>query len=468
MSGHPRRGHPRRWFIYISSGMLIFLFLAIILVAFLLLRQGRIPRTGMITGSSMEPILRGPRFAWTCSHCDRLQEFALDTCKSGQPFRCQLCNHLEMQSQIDFSDSAVVADRINPGEQVLFSNLRSIRATRRAEIATQLAQPSGLRRGDILVFQEQQDAIREVKRVVAFADEHVAIIDGDIYVNAKRWCKSLEQSLRQSILVHSWERSSLLQATNPSRKANAFWRTDKGEFSGAIGGSINVSGVIDNSNSNSIFFSNDSKSPMDNRLAVNAHDSHAIVPVSDFGIAFQPSNIEAAWGIECEFNTPFIKASMSMQFDGRSVRIRVGEQSINAELIQRQDRSVWIVIGMIDGHLIGGSQDEEWFRLELPDPSSDKSSASAKANSSPPITISAASGRLELDQLLVFHDIHYRGQNDSVSQSWPSHDRLVVLGDNVSSSSDSRDRWPEGLPSYSAKGVVLPTENPMEVLLRQR
>ena len=45
---------------------------------------------------------------------------------------------------------------------------------------------------------------------------------------------------------------------------------------------------------------------------------------------------------------------------------------------------------------------------------------------------------------------------------------IVVLGDNVSASTDSRDRWSSRLRASAVKGVVLESANPLEELLKQR
>ena len=121
---------------------------------------------------------------------------------------------------------------------------------------------------------------------------------------------------------------------------------------------------------------------------------------------------------------------------------------------------------MVDGQLIVGSQDEEWLRTKLPSPIEEMEGDETVFQA--PIAIEINSGSLAVDQLLVFRDIYYRGQGDTDSHSWGSGEHLVVLGDNVSASSDSRDRWSDGLSPSSIKGVVLQTESPMEVLLRQR
>ena len=452
---------PRRWFIYSSSGLLIFLCLAIILAAIPLLRGGRLPRTGLITGSSMEPILRGPRFVWTCSHCSETQEFAFDTCKSNQPFRCQFCNKIDFESAVDVDDIERVLERTRRGDLVRFATLRTMRANRAREIANGLVHPSGLKRGDVVVFQESPDAPREIKRLVGFAFEHIAIDGGDLVVNQDRWCKTLEQSLRQSILLNAWERASRIKQKEPHARANGQWKTDGEEFHGVL--SSNTSADL---TSGKLLFADNLTGGIDNQLAINAHDSHAVIPVQDFGFALQLSRPENAWRIECSFNSPLSRPVLSMELAGSFLTIKTGGQVANAELFPGQDKSVWIVIAMIDGYLVAGSQDKEWLRTKLPFLDSDRTKGEREAKA--PIEITAISGSLAMDQLIVFRDIFYRGNGDSDKQSWAPVEQLIVLGDNVSASSDSRDRWPDGLPTNSAKGVVLQAGSPMEVLLRQR
>lgn len=412
-------------------------------------------------GSSMEPILRGPRFGWTCSHCTETQEFAVDTCKSDQPFRCQFCNQIDFESAVDFDDIEHVLEKTRPGEQVRFATLRTMRANRAREIANGLVHPSGLRRGDVVVFQESRDAPREIKRLVGFAFEHIAIDGGDLVVNQDRWCKTLEQSLRQSILLNAWEGTSRLKQKERYARANGQWKTDGEEFQGVL--SSNTSAE---STSGKLMFANNLKGGIDNQLAINAHDSHAVIPVQDFGFALQLSRPENAWRIECSFHSPLSRPVLSMELDGGFLTIKAGGQVANAELFPRKDKSVWIVVAMIDGHLVAGSQDEEWLRTKLT--LLDTEITIGESGSKAPIEVTAISGSLAVDQLIVFRDIFYRGNCDSDSQSWTPGEQLVVLGDNVSASSDSRDRWPDGLPTNSAKGVVLQAESPMEVLLRQR
>jgi len=460
---------PRRWFVYSLIGMFLFLSSAITLAAILLLRRGRLPRTGLITGSSMEPVLRGPRFTWTCPDCFQTHEFALDTCKSHRPIRCRWCNTLDPKSAIDFDTKEGIEDKILPGDQVRYATLRNMRSLRAMEIANSLAQPSGLVRGDILVFQEAEDAKREVKRVVGFPAEQIAIANGDVFVNGERWSKTLEQSLRQSILLDAWEGAKLSPNSHPRNRMYAGWRLTDGVFDGALGPrSVDIENnpVEANAIERKLVFASPTTTYLDNQLAVNAHDSHAIVPVQDFGFAFQVMTPEAAWEIRCQMHSPIYNPDISLSWTGTELMLKSGEETIRTQLVIKNDQPIWVAIAMVDGYVIAGCQNAEWFRTKLSTKAED--SKKAELGVKFPIEIAPISGSLAIDQLLVFRDIHYRGNGDLETQIWEPSDQLIVLGDNVSASSDSRDRWPDGLPTQAVKGVVIQTESPMEALLRQR
>ena len=460
---------PRRWFVYSLIGLLLFLFLAITLAALLLLRRGKLPRTGLITGSSMEPVLRGPRFTWTCQACSETQEFAFDTCKSHQPFLCRRCGKMDPSSAVDFESDENIADKIRPGDEVRYSTLRNMRSIRATEIATGSAQPNSLVRGDIVVFQETAGAKREVKRVVGFASEHIEISNGDIFVNEERWCKTLEQALRQSILLDAWQGAALSQNKRPQNRLSASWSLSHGDFDGVLSPlnsqSVNESDVS-NGTDRKLVFASPTKDYLDNQLQVNAHDSHAIVPIRDFGFAFQVMATEAPWEIRCQLHSPACDPDISMEWNGSELKLHSGEEIVRTQAMYIKAQPLWFVIAMVDGHLIAGSQKEEWLRVKLP--SNVEPSTTETLAINPPIEITPVSGNLSIDQLVVFRDIYYRGHGDSDSQTWEPTEQLIVLGDNVSASSDSRDRWPDGLPAKAIKGVVLQTESPMEVLLRQR
>lgn len=73
-----------------------------------------------------------------------------------------------------------------------------------------------------------------------------------------------------------------------------------------------------------------------------------------------------------------------------------------------------------------------------------------------------------MENVLVFRDIFYLGQLDSPIQEWDVEDGMVLLGDNVSASTDSRDRWPVRPNLSIIKGIVIEPNNPIENLVQQR
>ncbi len=426
----------------------------------------------------MEPILRGPRFLWTCKDCSFQNSFAMDTCKSHQPFQCGACNKLDPQSNVDFNDATSIAEKTILGAQVKFESLRKIHASRTIEIAKGQAQSSGLARGDVVVFEESIGSLREIKRIVGFPMEQIAIDRGDILVDDVKWSKSLEQSLRQAILVHAWDGAALIaQAKVAEQKSGG--TANRGAASRSTGGwsygglpftgLLRASGGQGASMASAAELTFDSPIPpfLDNRLAVNAHDSHAIVHVKDFGFAFQPKHFQGDWGIRCRFWCEANESQVELRWSGASLAIQGEKESVNVEINPRNEKALWIIVAMIDDFLVVGDQDEEWMRIALPESEAGMQRIPPVARTVP-IAIGALSGELSLDQLLVFRDIHYRGQGDSSSQTWLPSPGVVVLGDNVSMSSDSRDRWLEGLRPNAIRGVVLQQGSPMETLLRQR
>jgi len=352
-------------------------------------------------------------------------------------------------------DAEKLKEGIRPGEQVRFATLRSVRTMRAVEIASGVVQPSGMQRGDIVVFQESVNGKREVKRVVGFTGEHVSIVGGDVLVNGERWSKSLQQTLRQSILVNAWDPSNSFGLPENSVQQDSGWKAAHGQFRGEL-----------NAELGELTFSSRSNGAIDNQLPLNTHDSHAIMLVHDFGFALQLTQPDEAWSMDCDFCSPTCRPKVTVALDRRTITITSTEQVAKKELVQQENKSIWLVVAMVDDELIVGSQDEEWLRTKLGKVAVDVDNVNQTTR--PPIALSVPTGRLVVDQLLVFRDVYYRGQLDSETQTWEPGDHVIVLGDNVSASSDSRDRWPDGLPTNAVKGIVLQTENPMECLLKQR
>ena len=220
------KSFSHRWFIYSTAGLFVLLSLSIIFAAMILLRRGFVVREGVVTGSSMEPILKGPRLALSCRNCNRSQVFAWDTCQGNRPFRCPNCDELDMAPEFDIRELASDDPRILPGEKVFYAPLRMIRAGRIRRGVLPESHPSGLRRGDIVVIQNSGNEMKEIKRLIGFPGEQVAIEDGDLIVNGARVKKTLQQTLHQAVLVDAWDRTKKDPSSN--------WRQNGVDFSGIL------------------------------------------------------------------------------------------------------------------------------------------------------------------------------------------------------------------------------------------
>lgn len=118
-----------------------------------------------------------------------------------------------------------------------------------------------------------------------------------------------------------------------------------------------------------------------------------------------------------------------------------------------------------DGQAIAGTSDREIISTSL---ASSHDSDQAADQEQSPITVECRFGSMIIEQGLVFRDLHYRGAADSPSQTIEAGNGIVVLGDNVSLSNDSRQRWENDLSLDSVKGIVLKQREGLEALLWQR
>ncbi len=436
---------PRRWFLYASASLLVVLFSAIILAGLLLMQRGLQPRTGQITGSSMEPTLAGPRCRWECSLCRRSQPFGADSWREGGSLRCRFCG----SSQIASVDS--ILDEI-PGSTVEYVPMRAVRKGRQAMIDERSIHPSGLRRGDVVVIQYTPEEPREVKRLVGFPGESISIAAGDLFVDGIRFQKSLTQSLQQSILVDAWEAADS-QGTSHEAIPLYGWRYagNSQPFRGALSDS-------DDLNESSMLFAPPLGMPsISDELWCNAREPLEVVPTNDIGIAFRIANSPN-------------RSSMTISMSGRrSIRLELlpdhagakgfldGDQILSLTTEQLAD-SRWWIVAHVDGQLVLGNQSAEWYRADVEN--------WGQGEMAPPIAVRCHDGGVEFDRILVFRDVHYRGSQGADDVAIGPADRFVVIGDNVAYSRDTRhvDRH---VVAGMIRGVLSPTSSPLDSLLRQ-
>ena len=82
---------PSHWFLGAIVGLFAVLLLGIASSYLVLLRGSLQPRVGLITGSSMEPTLRGPRAEFDCQACGSKSSWTMDTLDPSNEVSCQRC-----------------------------------------------------------------------------------------------------------------------------------------------------------------------------------------------------------------------------------------------------------------------------------------------------------------------------------------------------------------------------------------
>ena len=419
---------PRRWFLYAVAGLFVILSLGIILAGLMLMRQGMVLRKGIVFGSSMEPHFIGPRLVLRCPNCETVHRFAKDTVRLDQPTKCPVCKQLSMESPHteDSERTDVQSLQLESGETIQYARLRAMRTLRKAKGDQGVDSESGLKRGDVVVLQTGADSTKEIKRLVGMPNEHLSIQEGELFVNGELYSKSLDDALRQAILVHS------VGKTEPQPQQTV-WDLS-----------------------------------IDNQLACNAHDSHSIIVARDIGVALQIDPQVARWDALVTMDTASrnhasVQVQVAIKKSDNSISLDIEDQSRTLQLDQLEALGNWIIVYHVDGFLLVGDEHHEWLRQAIqPTDDTDRNRDTAR------IQVEFGDAPNPYERLLVFRDIEWRGVLDSSSQEWPSEPGIVVLGDNVSASSDSRDRWTARPGLDAVKGVVIEPRNPIESLLHQQ
>ena len=463
---------PKKWFVWSTVGMLLFLCIAISVAGLILLRRGSKPRIALVAGSSMEPTLRGPRLKWKCKQCESPFQFCLDSLRSNMPLRCPHCGQVDMEFELE---SALLApDALDDGELLEYMPPRFEAARRRTnQVKTDF---KGFRRGDLLVIQDPdmpEIPTREVKRVVGFPNESISIRNGDLWINGSRERHSYSQILGRSLLVHPIADSKLSSKYRREDETADHWLIDGSIAIGKIqllGAQADANNEDNPSPTNTFTIGKrlDFKTTrypwISNECPRNAHDSHEVIMVNDIGCAIQITNAFNDWQTSITLRTPSRQTVFMLDCSRGQLSIAIDGVESAADF-SIQESSHWIIAMIADGQAIAGTSDREIISTSL---ASSHDSDQAADQEQSPITVECRFGSMIIEQGLVFRDLHYRGAADSPSQTIEAGNGIVVLGDNVSLSNDSRQRWENDLSLDSVKGIVLKQREGLEALLWQR
>ena len=127
-----------------------------------------------VLGNSMAPTLFGGHERTRCPQCGHINRFAAESFPATIYF-CGRCR-----------------------EEIINGRFESW-----AGDAVEVSSSKQLRRWDIVLVRDPSEALRIVKRVVAFPGETLQIKQGDLWIDGKRIERSLEQILESKIAMHS-------------------------------------------------------------------------------------------------------------------------------------------------------------------------------------------------------------------------------------------------------------------------
>jgi len=409
-----------RWFLYGSTGLLVFLCLALLLAGLLLMQRASQPRVGILAGSSMEPTLAGPRVVLPCPACAFANQFCIDAWKPGRPCQCMRCGGLLSEPD---------PPTILPGQTV-----RYVLPDRRMRFAPSEPNTAGLQRGDLVVIARQPDGLREVKRIVGLPGEQLSIREGDLWIDDQRHQKSLSQFLQQAILVGHWSDDG--EAGTPDLDA----------FLEAI------------------------QQPILNDLPGNAHDSIAYVPVRDLGISLRIKRSSPPWSLRLVLSNAGARLQVDLERDAEFTASCHG-QAMSAFPVPtsvRRGAPLWLTVACVDGRIFASDETQTWSIAAAP-PCRDEPEVSNQKLDMSVVALHTVSGTIEFDRCLIYRDIVYRGFADTPAQTIAGGDGYVVLGDNVSISDDSRSAGESSgrVPLASLRGWVLPDAYDLANLIRQ-
>jgi DNA-directed RNA polymerase subunit RPC12/RpoP len=367
--------------------------------------------TAVISGCSMEPTLHGLQRMARCDQCESTMRFSEDEDLDDRPTACPRCG-----SQVAFMGGQA-AETVNI-QPIDWMN-------------------ASVRRGEMVAVHDRERNRFEVKRVVGFPHESIQIINGDLWIDGRRFQKSISQFALLAIKVDCWSEIEGVQMADPSRspmeecyQSFSLWPRTGEHLTPR-------------------------PSPILDEYPSNAMESRELVAVRDIGVhlvlsrnSTEPARIEVRIWYEGAVR------SLSLEISSTGVQILAPSFSSKMLPFHREPYSPSLTVAVVDGRLLVGTEGSG-HALDIHecvfDSSTDKSS---HCSASKPISLTILDGQVTIMQAFIVRDIHYRGGSQENEYVFPSVSGYCVLGDNVSNSSDSRDRWPDGVPRELIVGRI--------------
>ncbi len=375
------------------------------------------PSHAIISGSSMAPTLLGTQRLARCERC---------------------------QKAVQFSDESVVEDRPTPcprcGLAVLWEGLQSGQT-----VTIQPFDKKGrVKRGEVVVMRDRDSSKLEVKRVIGFPNESVRISDGDVWIDGRRFQKSISQFASLAIQVDRWLDVEGQHCPPPDQPPTEHCYASYSLWP-RTGEQLKPS-----------------PSPILDEYLCNAAESRQLVPVRDIGLKLaiiQSESLSAKIEVRIWVDGAIRCAPIELSPSGVGVdAVRGPFASDSATEIPWQmadsHHTRTLMVAMVDGRLLVGTE-RSGYSLAMADCLVETNlRAESECSSTRPISLTVLEGRCSIMQAFIVRDIHYRGSNGEDEFSLGVVDGYHLLGDNVSSSSDSRQRWPDGVPAELILGRV--------------
>ncbi len=430
--------------------------LAIGLVAMRLLCLQGLVGPVQIAGGSMAPTMLGIHYSLSCDDC-RL------------PFRCDATSRPETDQAVcpncGFPANELAPTRLVPGQRVLIDRLAYVGRSPR--------------RWDLVAFPDPPTPTRKaVKRVVGLPGETIEIRRGDLFVDGRILRKPLPVQQQLSVLVHDDRFRPSATADLPPRWQSAGLPDDTSGWSrqptgyafspstpaitrpaGEATGEAHVDWLTyRNWRCFSSPLERTATTPVFDHYGYNQNTSRELHAVTDLWLSCR-----LTWQREGVVR-------LRVQDDGDRFVVEISRRQQQASL-RRNDA----VVGNFPcrlpatGHLQFGICDRQVFlvagaRKVFCEPFEraggsrlDRASAAVPPAPEDRLAIGGAGGRLQVEELKVFRDVYYLGpfQQDRPWQVRVAPDSVLVLGDNVPVSRDSRNWRTASLPRKSLLGRVL-------------
>jgi len=310
---------------------------------------------------------------------------------------------------------------------------------------------SKLIRGDLIAFEDLQK-LRVVKRLVGFPDESIQVSDGDLFVNYRRYQKTISDFYSSSIHVSSWPEAN--DYCSQALSLDPWCVYESSSLWPRVGqrATRHASPILD-------------------ELAVNPDEPFPFVPVQDIGLVMSVEVRPAAefeviigiWSsgalrtIHCRFSKDECIATPGSQLNTNSgVTLRYEPVPEN-----RDKNEMRFVVATVDGRVgvavLGKNNalisSHYWQSYECLAHS--KLLQEANCSAERPAVISVRSTHPYVNSIEIVRDIYYRGPNGEYEYQLPIVEAYHVLGDNVSIAADSRSEFAEGIDRKRISGRII-------------